>query len=170
MAARSHPKNTKQAAVERDLTELMTLLPALFRGLRHAGPELRDVEPVKRAFYEAGLGNRHGRILLALASTGPQSVGELAAHVALTPATTSLLVGELDRAGFVERREDEHDHRRTIVSVPEHLHAAVEQFARVRLEPLRRGLQQLDPEARTHLLEGLRVLTAEAEAAAARTP
>jgi DNA-binding MarR family transcriptional regulator len=32
-------------------------------------------------------------------------------------ATTSLLVGELDRAGFVERHEDEADRRRTIVSL-----------------------------------------------------
>ena len=166
MAKRPATETADALGIEVDLLELLRLLPALFRGLRHGGPDLPDLEPLKLAFHDAGLGKRHGRVMLALASTRPISVGELASRLALTPATTSLLVGELHRAGFVERHEDDKDHRRTIISLPDHLRKPMEQFASARLEPLRRALTQLEPETRAHLIEGLRVLTSEAEAAA----
>jgi DNA-binding MarR family transcriptional regulator len=152
------------SSIDDDLRELQRLLPTLFRALRHGGPALREVKPLKRDFLDAGLGERHGRLLLTLASTGPQTVGDLASKVALAPATTSLLVGELDRAGFVERHEDDADRRRTIVSLPDNMRSALEQFAKARLEPLRRTLEKLDPETRGHFIEGLRVLSAEAQA------
>jgi DNA-binding MarR family transcriptional regulator len=155
-----HPKT--QRGIEEDLIELQLLLPKLFRALRHGGPHSGEVEPLKEAFLEAGLGERHGRLLLVVASAGPLTVGELAARAALAPATTSLLVGELDRAGFLERREDDTDRRRTIVALPDHHRDAFEQFARTRLEPLRRALEQMQPTARKHFIEGLRILSAEA--------
>jgi DNA-binding MarR family transcriptional regulator len=148
--------------IEDDLLELQQLLPALFRVLRRGGPHLHEVEPLKRAFFDAGLRERHGRLLLILASTGHQTVGELATKAALAPATTSLLLGELDRAGFLERREDDSDRRRTIVSLPTRMQPAFEQFARARLEPMRRTLEQLTPAARSHFIEGLRILNTEA--------
>jgi len=149
-------------SVEDDLLELQHLLPALFRALRQGGPDLRRIEPLKRAFCEAGLGRRHVRVLLTLASAGPLTVRELAGKIALAPATTSLLLSELDRAGFVERHEDDADRRRTIVSLPDHLRGILEQFAKAGLEPLRRTLERLEPEARAHFMEGLRILSAEA--------
>jgi hypothetical protein len=45
----------------------------------------------------------------------PLAAGELAEKMDLASATTSLLA---------ERREDEHDRRRTILSLPQHLQAA----------------------------------------------
>ena len=75
--------------------------------------ELRD------AFEKSELGERHVAPLVALVIGGPASVSELAERIGQTPATTSLLVGELSRAGFVERREDDADRRRTIVSIDE---------------------------------------------------
>lgn len=153
-------------SIEDDVTELQLLLPALLRGLRQSGPGLGELEPHRRAFREAKLGNRHVRVLLALASAGPLSVGELATRIALTPATTSLLVSELGRAGFVERHEDDSDHRRTIISLPDHLSGPLRQFADASLEPLRRTLAQLEPGERAQLIHGLRLLTAETEAAA----
>ncbi len=151
-----------QRGIDDDLRELQLLLPALFRSLRNGGPDLHQVEPLKRAFFDAGLRERHGRLLLTLASTGPLTVGELATRVALAPATTSLLVGELDRAGFLERHEDDADRRRMIVSLPERLRGPLEQLARARLEPLRRTLEQMDVVARRHFIDGLRILSAEA--------
>jgi DNA-binding MarR family transcriptional regulator len=162
MTDRLQPPSSTQRGIEDDLRELQQLLPTLFHALRHGGPNLREVEPLKQAFYEAGLRERHGRLLLTLASSGPLTVGELAAEVALAPATTSQLVGELNRAGFLDRHEDDADRRRTIVSLPEHMRGALEQFAKARLEPLRRTLEQLDPLAREHFIEGLRILSAEA--------
>jgi DNA-binding MarR family transcriptional regulator len=44
-------------------------------------------------------------------------VSELAARLNLTLTHTSQIVGELAEGGLVERSEDEHDRRRTIVSV-----------------------------------------------------
>jgi DNA-binding MarR family transcriptional regulator len=149
-------------SVDDELRELLEILALVFRSLRKHGPDLSDVEPLKHAFFEAGLRERHGRLILALAVGGPQTVGELAGRLALAPATTSLLVGELDRAGFVERHEDEADRRRTIVSLPETVRGPAEKFAQERLEPLRRTLEQLSPVARRHFIQGLRILSKEA--------
>jgi DNA-binding MarR family transcriptional regulator len=148
--------------VDDELRELLEILTLIFRSLRKHGPELADVEPLKDAFYEAGLRERHGRLLLTLAVAGPQTVGDLARRLALAPATTSLLVGELDRAGFVERNEDEADRRRTIVSLPETVRGPAARLAQARLEPLRRTLEQLSPKARRHFIQGLRILSKEA--------
>jgi DNA-binding MarR family transcriptional regulator len=153
-----------QPEIEEDLRALQQLLPGLLRALRHGGPSLREVEPLKRAFFEAGLRERHGRLLLTLASSGPLTIGALAARVALAPATTSLLAGELNRAGFLDRHEDNDDRRRTIVSLPDQIRPALEQFARLRLQPLRRTLEQMTPAAREHFIEGLRILNTEAGA------
>jgi DNA-binding MarR family transcriptional regulator len=151
-------------SVDDDLGELQQILPLLFRSLRKHGPDQAEFEPLRRAFDEAGLRERHGRLLMTLAVTGPLTVGELAARLALAPATTSLLVGELDRAGFVERHEDEDDRRRTIVSLPESMRGPAEKLAQERLGPLRRTLEQLSPTARRHFIEGLRILSKEAAA------
>jgi DNA-binding MarR family transcriptional regulator len=148
--------------VDDELRELLEILTLIFRSLRKHGPELADVEPLKDAFYEAGLRERHGRLLLTLAVAGPQTVGELARRLALAPATTSLLVGELDRAGFVERHEDKGDRRRTIVSLPESVRGPAARLAEARLEPLRRTLEQLTPTARRNFIQGLRILSREA--------
>ncbi len=153
---------TKTRGIDDDLLELQQLLPTIFRALRHGGPTSDEVEPFKRAFFDAGLRERHGRVLFTLALTGPSTVGELATRVALAPATTSLLVGELDRAGFLERHEDDADRRRTIVSLPEPLRAVMEQLARAKLEPLRRTLEQMSPAARKHFIDGIRILSTEA--------
>jgi DNA-binding MarR family transcriptional regulator len=159
------PRQLPKRTVEDDLGELHSLLPQLFRGLRLNDQSLREIEPLKRAFVEAGLGDRHRRVLATLALSGPLTVSQLAERIALAPATTSLLVGELDRAGFVERREDDADRRRTIVSLPDQLQKTVGRLAKVRIEPLRRTLERLEPEARAHFIEGLRVLTAEVRGA-----
>jgi DNA-binding MarR family transcriptional regulator len=148
--------------VDDELRELLEILTLIFRSLRKHGPELADVEPLKHAFYEAGLRERHGRLLLTLAVAGPQTVGDLARRLALAPATTSLLVGELDRAGFVERNEDEADRRRTIVSLPDAVRGPAARLAQARLEPLRRTLEQLSPTVRRHFIQGLRILSKEA--------
>jgi DNA-binding MarR family transcriptional regulator len=66
--------------------------------------------------------------------------------------------------GSRSRRRDDADRRRTIVSLPDDMRGALEQFAKARLEPLRRTLEKLDPETREHFIEGLRVLSAEAQA------
>ncbi|MFI6284755.1 MarR family winged helix-turn-helix transcriptional regulator [Streptomyces sp. NPDC051018] len=63
------------------------------------------------------LAPRHLSLLAYLLFDGPMSVNELAARLEVAPTTVSLMVGELDRKGVLERREDPADRRRKIVSI-----------------------------------------------------
>ncbi|MBZ9644266.1 MarR family winged helix-turn-helix transcriptional regulator [Streptomyces sp. PSKA30] len=73
--------------------------------------------PVPQAFQSLALAPRHLSLLAYLLFDGPMSVNELAARLEVAPTTVSLMVGELSRKGILERREDEADRRRKIVSI-----------------------------------------------------
>ncbi len=143
--------------VEEDVRELLRLFPLVVRGLRRCSPP----EPLQRAFEAGTLGPRHIPVLFSLALEGPATVSELAGRIALAPATTSLLVNELSRAELVDRREDDRDRRRTIVSLPDEVRPLMEVRAQERAEPLRRTLERLQPEARAHFISGWRILAEE---------
>ncbi len=96
-----------------------------------------------------------------LSLEGPMSVSELADRIGLAVATTSLLVGELSKAGLVERSEDELDRRRTIVSLTEEVRKIAEPRIQEHLEPFKRTLERLTPAARAHFMEGMRLLNEE---------
>ena len=155
--------NTSNQPTEASVSELRQLLVQVFHALKERATNAHADElwPLKEKFAEAGLAGRHTRLLLTLGATGPLSVGELAARMDLTSATTSLLAGELERAGFLERREDNDDRRRTILSLPKRLQTPLAALADASVEPLRRTLEQLEPGARKHFLAGLRLLAAE---------
>jgi DNA-binding MarR family transcriptional regulator len=148
-------------SVDEAVAELRQLLSLIFHSLKQRSSGAPELEPLKQSFFEAGLRDRHARLLLTLASTGPVTVGELADRMGLASATTSLLAGELNRAGFLDRQEDEQDRRRTIVSLPKHLQAPLERLTKVADEPLRRTLERLDANGRQQFLAGLRLLAAE---------
>ncbi len=114
-----------------------------------------------QAFQENGLGNRHLTVIMTLAMAGPMSVSVLADRISLAPSTTSLLVNELARAGLVERDEDEKDHRRRIVHLPDARFRELESLARERLKPIKRTLERLGPAEREQFMNGLRVLAEE---------
>jgi DNA-binding MarR family transcriptional regulator len=148
------------ATEQPELHELVQLLATISRRMRGGA-----VPPaLAQAFRSGSLGPRHMPPLFSLAKAGPSSVGELAERLALAPATVSLLVNELSRAGLVERREDDDDRRRTIVSVPEEQRRLLLRLARERLGLIERTLARLEPEARAHFVEGLRVLAEESAA------
>jgi len=71
------------------------------------------------------------------------------------------MVGELSRAGLLERAEDEQDRRRTIVRVSDAYREGVAGWLQERLEPIRRTLQRLTPEQRASFLTGWRILEQE---------
>jgi DNA-binding MarR family transcriptional regulator len=143
------------------LHELVQLLAVIARRLRGG----RDVpEALREAFRGGSLGPRHMPVLFSLARKPAASVGELAARFGLAPATVSLLVNDLSRVGLVERREDERDRRRTIVSVSEEHRRLLLRLADERIGLVGRTLARLEPEARAHFAEGLRVLAEESEA------
>lgn len=142
------------------LHELLQLLGLVSRRLRGG----RDVpEPLRQAFRDESLGPRHMPVLFSLARKPAASVAELAGRLGLAPATVSLLVNDLDRAGLVERHEDEVDRRRTTVSVRVEHRRLLLRLAEDRIALVRRTLSRLSPEARAHFTEGLRILVEESE-------
>lgn len=144
-----------------DLRELQRLLPIAVRGLKRAA--ITSVpEALRRAFRDGALKPRHLPVLVSLAVEGPLTVGGIAGRIGLSPATASLFVSDLDRAGLVERRKDADDRRRTIVSLRDEHRRPIEEWAAARSEPLRRTLDRLEPEARAHFVAGWRLLAEEA--------
>jgi DNA-binding MarR family transcriptional regulator len=160
MTAKTRTK-TRGTSTE-EATELLALLSGVLIGLKRKPPG-SDAEhnELRESFEKAELGERHVGPLLALVLRGPASVSELAERIGLTPATTSLLVGELSRAGLVQRREDEDDRRRTIVSVDESIEEVVRPYLEETLTPLAAGLDRMSKAQKTHFMEGLRILNDE---------
>jgi len=147
----------ERAQVDERLQQLLHLLRAVGSRSRPSG-RLMQLMSSSRV-----LGPRHLPLLLMLSLEGDLTVGELAERVGLAPATTSLLANELNRAGLLERREDDQDRRRTILSVPPVHRAVIEEHARQRIAPLQRALDRLGPRGSEQLLAAMRILAEELE-------
>jgi len=142
-------------SVEDDLRTLVGHLRPTFAALKRGGPMPPAFE---EAFERASLGMRHVQVLMTVTLEGELSVSDLAHKLELSLSATSLMVGELSRAGLLERAEDEHDRRRTIVRVADEHREGTEAWLEQRMEPLRRTLERLSPRARAQFLEGWRIL------------
>lgn len=112
-------------------------------------PELRD------AFSHHQLTARHGAVLTQLLAVQSIGVTELARRMRVSLPTASELVGDLSRAGWVERYADQANRRRTLVALPEHRRSIVEAFIAVRAAPLLRTLEGPSPEDRKGFVAGL---------------
>ncbi len=159
MSVKSNPKTELRPSVEDDLAELTSLLPVTLHELKSAVPAPM---PMRDAMERASLGKRHASALLAVAAVEPIGVSELAKRLGLLLSSTSTIVGELSRAGLLERAEDDQDRRRTIVRVHEDYRDAMELWLEVALAPVRNTLKRLSPQARTYFMEGWRILQEEA--------
>lgn len=154
-SATSDPGSPVSEEIEDGARELMRLIARLIRHTKVGMNRTRDMSDL---LQNAELGPRHMAPMLALATTGPLPVGELADALGLSPATVSQLVNELDRAGIFERRQDEGDRRRTIVSLREPHRSTIERCATAQLAPLRDTLEALTPAARECFLRGFQVM------------
>jgi len=159
MAVKNASTRRQQAVSDADVAELTLVLGETLHALKQASPPPDDL---KEALERASLAPRHVPALLTIALGRSLSVSELARRLGLGLPTTSTIVGELSRAGLVERAEDEADRRRTIVRLHGDYEQAMGLWAKETLTPLRTALERLSPQARTHFLEGLRVLHEEA--------
>lgn len=159
MHVESSPKIETPPAVEDDLAELTAVLPVTLHDLKSAVPAPM---PMRDAMERSSLGKRHASALLAVAAVEPIGVGELAKRLGLLLSSTSTIVGELSRAGLLERTEDDQDRRRMILRVHEDYRDAMEGWLEVALAPVRNTLQRLSPQARAHFMEGWRILQEEA--------
>jgi DNA-binding MarR family transcriptional regulator len=159
MAVKSNSTTKPRQSVEDDLAELTSLIPMTLHDLRSAVPAPM---PMRDAMERTSLGKRHATALLAVAAVEPIGVSELAKRLGLLLSSTSTIVGELSRAGLLERTEDDQDRRRTIVRVHEDYRDAMEEWLEVALAPIRQTLERLPPQARAHFMEGWRILAEEA--------
>lgn len=124
--------------------------------------------PVPDRLRSFSLGPRHLSLLSFLLFDGPLAVSELARRLEVAPTTVSLMVGDLSRQGILERREDENDRRRTIVSIaPEH-RSSIEDWLAVGARAWRAALEPLTPDQRRTVVEAFQ--TYQRAAAAIRDP
>jgi DNA-binding MarR family transcriptional regulator len=152
--------------VEPYIARLAPLLPQLVLAYQRRAGE------IPAALHGAGqLGQRHVGMLITLAISGPLSVSELAERTEMTVAHASLVVGELAKAGLVEREHDERDRRRIIVSLSETARPAVAEMRRRNAEPVISFLRQLEQGQAEAFISNLTLLLAHLrDAPPRRTP
>ncbi|WP_026930847.1 MarR family winged helix-turn-helix transcriptional regulator [Glycomyces tenuis] len=123
--------------------------------------------PVPEALASLELSPRHLSLLAYLLFDGPMTVNELAARLEVASTTASLMVGDLSRKGVLERREDEADRRRRIISVHPEARPRIEAWLASGASAWRRALAPLTPEQRRLVIDTLlayeRAVTAAAE-------
>jgi len=151
----SHPSARKPADSELDVTELVTLFGETVAALKRSAP---PPPKLLGALEHSTIGARHLPALEAVTLAGPLSVSDLARRLGHTLPTTSTIVGQLSRAGLVERAEDEQDRRRTIVRVNDDYAEEIGAWAEMAFSPLRVTLERLAPEARASFMAGWRIL------------
>ena len=146
----NQPEGSQHSAL---CLRLMQLFPRVTRGMRrwqdHAAPP-----------SSAPLGPRHIAALEQLRG-GPVTVGELASRLGLTLPTVSGVLADLDRAGFVERRPDPADRRRTIVRIPSAQAALIGEWLDGAAAPLARVLDKLAPSEQEAFLKAMDLLETE---------
>lgn len=137
------------------IARLAPLVPQLALAWRRRSGE------IPAAFREAGrYGERHISMLISLAIEGPGAVSELAERLDMTGAHASLVVGELARAGLVERDHDERDRRLIIVSLSEAAKPAVAEMRKRHAAPLLRFLGELREDEADRFIDQLTRLIA----------
>jgi DNA-binding MarR family transcriptional regulator len=102
------------------------------------------------------LAPRHLSLLSYLLFDGPATVNELAGRLAVAPTTVSLMVAELSRKGVLERREDDADRRRRIVSITDAKRPAIDAWLARGARAWRAALEPLTPDQRRVFVETFR--------------
>jgi DNA-binding MarR family transcriptional regulator len=131
---------------------LMQIFPRVTRGMRR----WQDGAPQA----PASLGPRHVAALQQLRG-GPLTVGELAARLGLTLPTVSGVLADLDRAGFVERRPDPADRRRTIAAIVCAQAPLIDEWLDGAASPLARVLDKLSPSEQQAFVKAMDLLETE---------
>ncbi|TNY36744.1 MarR family winged helix-turn-helix transcriptional regulator [Thermomonospora catenispora] len=120
--------------------------------------------PVPETLRSLDLAPRHLSLLSYLIFDGPLTVTGLAERLEVAPTTVSLMVSELSRKGVVERREDDSDRRRTIVSIAPAHQDAVNAWLAKGVRAWSRAVEPLTPEQRRMFIETLQVYERELSA------
>jgi DNA-binding MarR family transcriptional regulator len=135
---------------------LMQLFPRVSRGMRRWQDGAAPPTP-------APLSPRHVAALEQLRG-GPLTVSELASRLGLTLPTVSGVLADLDRAGFVLRRADPADRRRTIVQISPDQGSLIGKWLDGAASPLARVLDRLEPSEQEAFLKAMNMLETELHA------
>nr|WP_042194505.1 MarR family winged helix-turn-helix transcriptional regulator [Kibdelosporangium sp. MJ126-NF4]CTQ96066.1 regulatory protein, MarR [Kibdelosporangium sp. MJ126-NF4] len=101
------------------------------------------------------LAPRHLSLLSYLLFDGPMTVNDLAERLEVAPATVSLMIGDLSRKGILERREDEDDRRRRIVSISDAHRPAIDEWLARGATAWQNALRPLSGEQRRMFIDTL---------------
>jgi DNA-binding MarR family transcriptional regulator len=133
--------------VEEAIRTLLLLMPRMVGRAKRAR--------VPDELQSFSLAPRHLSLLAYLLFEGPLGVNELAARLEVAPATVSLMVGDLSRKGILLRQEDDADRRRTIVSIADEHHAAINAWLGRGAGAWRKALEPLTPAQRKMFIDTL---------------
>ncbi|HEY8455472.1 MAG TPA: MarR family winged helix-turn-helix transcriptional regulator [Actinopolymorphaceae bacterium] len=147
-----NPRDGSGLSVDDAIRALLLLLPRIVGRAKRTPPpeELQSLE----------LAPRHLSLLAYLLFDGPMTVGELAERLEVAPTTVSLMVGELSRKGVLERRDDESDRRRRIVSIAERKRQAIDNWLARGATAWRGALEPLTPQQREMFVKTMRAYEA----------
>lgn len=145
--------HTPRQPTAQEITELIGFLPLVANFFDKARTDM-PAEYLE-SFTAHRLTPRHGAVCVQLVAEEAISVGELAGRMGLALSTVSELVGDLDRAEWVQRRPDPANRRRTLVSLLPPRRAHVEEFVARRAEPLLAAMSTLTAEQRSGFQAGL---------------
>ncbi|NUT91374.1 MAG: winged helix-turn-helix transcriptional regulator [Saccharothrix sp.] len=112
--------------------------------------------PVPEELQSLALAPRHLSLLSYLLFDGPMTVNELAERLEVAPTTVSLMVAELSRKDVLERREDDQDRRRRIVSITDRMRPSVDAWLAKGAKAWRTALDPLTPAERTAFVATLK--------------
>jgi DNA-binding MarR family transcriptional regulator len=101
------------------------------------------------------------KALFAIACEGSPTVSGLGRALGVSLPTASTLVEALVAQGYVSRRVDADDRRRTLVELTPAGDGLVSQLREGSTRPLHDGLRRLDPDDLAALVRGLRALSRE---------
>ena len=137
-----------------DIEDALGFVPLLEAYFRRCA-QLEMPAELHENFSGHRLTARHGGVLAQLSAGQTFSVTELARRMGVSLSTASELVGDLSRAGLVERREDPSNHRRALAAPAETHRATIEAFVAERAAPLLKVLERLSPRDRQGFARGL---------------
>lgn len=93
--------------------------------------------------------------LVVLINEGAVSISRLADALLVTKQQMSAIVERLNAAGYVEKKQDELDRRRTLVSLTEKGQAILDAHSNEIRKRLEKRLRQLSPEEFSHVEKGI---------------
>lgn len=137
--------------------ELLLLMPRLIGRAKRL--------PLPERIRSLDLNPRHLSLLSYLLFDGAMTVNDLATRLEVAPTTVSLMVGDLNRKGVLERREDPEDRRRRIVTIAEVARPEIEAWLAPGAAAWRRALEPLAADERRRFVDTLLAYERAVEAA-----